>query len=191
MSASGVGARRRTPVGALAPWVLPLLATGVALGGCQSPSERPADAGGAALSGGTGNVEARLVGTGGSVASGSAVLREARGGVDIAVWLGSVGPGEYRIAIHETGNCSSRNGFAAGPPWAPPGVPLAAVIVAKNDDTLTRTVHLPGYRLQGPAGAMGRAVIVHAGASGSLEAQAGIPNNRIACGVIAPAVSLF
>jgi Cu/Zn superoxide dismutase len=65
------------------------------------------------------------------------------------------------------------------------------VVVAKNDDTMTRTVHLPGYRLQGPAGAMGRAVIVHAGASGPLEAQAGIPNNRIACGVIAPAVSLF
>ena len=181
------GAARRT----LASRALPLLAVVLALCGCQAPKDRPADAAATALPGGGGNVEAKLVGTGGSVASGSAVLHDVRGGVDIAIWLGSVGPGEFRVAIHETGNCSSRNGFAAGPPWAPPGVPLAVVTLAKNDDTRTLTGYLPGYRVQGPAGVAGRSVIVHASAIGSLEAQAGVPNNRIACGVIAPASSLF
>jgi Cu/Zn superoxide dismutase len=60
-----------------------------------------------------------------------------------------------------------------------------------GDDTRTANAHLPGYRLQGPDGVTGRAVVVHAGASGSLEAQPGIPNNRAACGVIGTPDPLF
>lgn len=183
MIAAAAGAHRRAPKRTLSSAVVPLLVCVVALCGCQSPKEPPATAAAAALPGG-GNVEAKLVGTGGSSASGSAVLHDGRGGVNVAIWLGSVGPGQFRVAVHETGNCSSPNGFSAGPPWAPPGVPLAVVLLDKNDDTRTLTVRLPGYRVQGPDGVVGRAVVVHSGASGSLEAQPGVPNNRIACGVI-------
>jgi len=144
-----------------------------------------------AVSGGGGNVEAKLVGRGGSAAGGSAVLHEVRGGVDVAIWLGSVGPGQFRVAVHETGNCSSQNAFSAGPPWAPPGVPMAVVLLTKNDDTRTVTVRLPGYRIQGPDGVTGRSVVVHAGATGTLEAQPGVPNERIACGVIGTPTEMF
>jgi Cu/Zn superoxide dismutase len=159
----------------------------VALCGCQSPKEP----GGAAALPGGGNVEAKFVGTGGSAANGSAVLHEVPGGVDIAIWLGGTGPGQFRVAVHATGNCSSANAFSAGPPWSPPGVPLAVVPLFKNDDTRTLTARLPGYRIWGPDGIAGRSVVVHAGASGSLEAQPGVPNNRIACGVIATPEPMF
>lgn len=180
MIAPAVGAGRRARGRPRAPRLLPLLAVLVALGGCQSP-QAP----------GGGNVEAKLVGTTGSVANGSAVLHDARSGVDIAVWLGGIAPGRYRVVIHASGNCSSPNAFSAGSPWAPPGVPLAVVVVDLGDDTRTVTEHLAGYRVQGPDGVTGRSVVVHAGGSGSLEAQPGVPNNRVACGVIGTPESIL
>ena len=187
MIASAVGAGRRASGRTLAPRVLPLLAAVVALCGCQSPKEPAAAAGPP----GGGNVEARLVGTTGSVANGTAVLHDARGGVNIVIWLGGIAPGRYRVAIHASGNCSSPNAFSAGPPWAPPGVPPAVVVVDLGDDTRTVTEHLAGYRVQGPDGVTGRSVVVHAGSSGPLEAQPGVPNNRVACGVIGTPESIL
>jgi Cu-Zn family superoxide dismutase len=165
---------------------LPLLvATIGALAGCQSTKDAPpTDPSG-------GNVEARFGPSGGSAAGGSAVIHEARGGIDIALWLGTVGPGEYRVAIHERGNCTSRNAFSAGAPWAPPGVPLQVVPFTKNDDTRTLVVHMKGYKIRGPDGVFGRAVVVHKGANGSLVAEAGVPNDRIACGVVGTPERLF
>ena len=101
MIATAVGAGRGARV-------LPLLAVAVALCACQSPKE-PAAPG--APPGG-GNVEAKLAGTGGSAANGAVVLHDARGGVNVAIWLGGVGPGQYRVAVHAAGNCSSPNGFS-------------------------------------------------------------------------------
>jgi Cu-Zn family superoxide dismutase len=176
---------RRTAARVLGRCIPLLVATIGALAGCQSTKDAPpADPSG-------GNVEAKLVGRGGSVAGGSAVLHDVRGGIDMALWLGSAGPGEYRVAIHERGNCSSVNAFSAGAPWAPPGVPLAVVLFTKNDDTRTLIVRFPGYRLRGPDGVFGRAVVVHAGARGSLAAEPGVPNDRIACGVIGTPERLF
>ncbi len=167
------------------------LSAAVAVGGCQSTKDPSAAPVAAAPSEAAGNVEAKLIGTGGSSASGSALLHDARAGVDVSLWIGSIGPGEYRVAIHEHGNCSSINGFAAGAPWAPPGVPLSVVQFRKNDDTRTLTMYLPGYRVGGPTGVMGRSVIVHDGGSGSLEARPGVPNSRIACGVIGSPEPMF
>lgn len=165
-----------------------LVATLVALAGCQSTKEpaaaTPAPPGG-------GNVEAKLYGTGGSVAGGSAVMHQVRGGVDMSLWLGSVGPGEYRVAIHERGNCTSPNAFSAGAPWAPPGVPVAVVLFNKNDDTRTIVLHFPGYQVFGPDGIGGRAVVVHSGSRGPVEAEPGVKNDRIACGAIGTPERLF
>ena len=190
MIAGTIGGGARAVSRMLAPWVLALSLAAVAVGGCQSPKD-PGASPAAALPGGGRNVEAKLAAIGGSAANGSAVLRDVSGGVNIALFLGSLGPGEYRVAIHENGNCSSRNGFSAGPPWAPPGVPLAVVLLRKNDDTRTLTADLKGYRVDGPDGIAGRSVVVHDGGSGSLEAQPGVPNNRIACGVIGTPQRLF
>jgi superoxide dismutase, Cu-Zn family len=137
------------------------------------------------------NLEARLAGIGGSSSNGSAILHQTKRGVDINLWLGSAGPGQYRVAVHENGNCSSPNGFSAGPPWGPPGVAPVSVLFEKGDDTRTAVVSLPGYRLLGPDGVDGRSVVVHAGPSSTLEAQPGVRNNRIACGVIGNPVRMF
>jgi superoxide dismutase, Cu-Zn family len=165
------------------------LATVAALaGGCQM-AQQASDA----VTGVGPGVEARFIGAGGSVVTGAAVLRPYDGGVIMMVNFGNVGPGPYRVAIHANGNCSSPNAFSAGPPWAPAGhdgpVPILRLI--KTDDLTANTIRLPGYRIDGPDGIMGRSVIVHSGAQGSLEAQPGVPNNRVACGVIGPLQSMF
>lgn len=150
-----------------------------ALGGCQSLESI-----GAAAVGTGPNAEAKLRGIGGSAATGAATVRAYDGGVILTMSFAGVPPGEYRVAIHENGNCTSSNGFSAGPPWAPPGVAVVVRTVAKSDDSGTLSARLPGYRFDGPDGVFGRAVVVHAGSFGSLEARPGVPNNRVACGVI-------
>ena len=166
-----------------------VLATLAALaGGCQM-AQQASDA----VTGVGPGVEARFIGAGGSVVTGAAVLKSYDGGVIMMVNFGNIGPGPYRVAIHANGNCSSPNAFSAGPPWAPAGhdgpVPILRLI--KSDDLTANTIRLPGYRIDGPDGIMGRSVVVHSGAQGSLEAQPGVPNNRVACGVIGPLRSLF
>ena len=103
----------------------------------------------------------------------------------MVVQLQDVTPGPYRIAIHTTGNCSSPNGFSAGPPWAPPGgVPQVDAGAAGNTGWLTMTASLDRRRSRRPRWNLGKAVVVHRASAGSLDAQPGLPNNRIACGVI-------
>ena len=157
-----------------------------ALPGCQSTKDPLSSVFGTGP-----NVEARLVASNGSTLTGAAILHAYDGGIVMTVNFNGRGPGRYRLAIHATGNCTSRNAFSAGPPWAPPGVPLAIEQAWKNDDSLWLTVRIPGYRIDGPNGVMGRSVVVHEGGEGPLDAQPGVPNNRIACGVIGPPQSLF
>ncbi len=132
--------------------------------------------------------EARFRPIGGSSLTGATILSAYDGGVRMQVNFNGRAPGQYRVMIHATGNCSSPNGFSAGQPWAPPGVPLKeeGYPILKNDDSASFVVRLPGYRIDGPDGVLGRSVVVHDGALGSLAAQPGVPNNRIACGVIGP-----
>jgi Cu-Zn family superoxide dismutase len=158
----------------------------LALSGCQNSKDPLSD-----LLGTGPNVEARLVAANGATLTGAAILHAYAGGVVLTLNFNGRGPGQYRVAIHATGNCTSRNAFSAGPPWAPPGTPLVVEQAWKNDDSLWMTVRLPGYKMDGPDGIMGRSVVVHAGSAGSLEAQPGVPNDRIACGVIGPPKSLF
>ena len=132
--------------------------------------------------------EARFRAIGGSSLTGATILSAYDGGVRMQVNFNGRAPGQYRVMIHATGNCSSPNGFSAGPPWAPPGVPLKeeGFPILKNDDSASFVVRLAGYRIDGPDGVLGRSVVVHDGALGSLAAEPGVPNNRIACGVIGP-----
>jgi Cu/Zn superoxide dismutase len=68
----------------------------------------------------------------------------------------------------------------------------AAVQVSLNEDGIGQvSARLPGLTLDGPNGIIGKSVVVHAGAVGSLGAQPGVPNDRSACGVIGPVVPLF
>ena len=130
--------------------------------------------------------EARFVPIGGMSMTGAAVLHQYDGGVQMKVNFNGPGPGTYRVMIHANGNCTSPNGFSAGAPWAPPGVPLAeeGFPFIKNDDSASSVMRLAGYSLTGRDGVVGRSVVVHASARGTIVAQPGVPNDRIGCGVI-------
>jgi len=138
-------------------------------------------------------IGARLGPTGGSAMNGGVAFRQVDGGVMIAANLANGTPGVWRVAIHANGICTSPNGFSAGPPLLLPGTSLpAAVQVSLNENGIGQvSTRLPGLVLEGPGGIVGKSVVVHAGAVGSLEAQPGVPNNRAACGVIGPVRPLF
>ena len=52
-------------------------------------------------------------------------------------------------------------------------------------------VTLVAKDLTGPNGIEGKSLVLHAGGSGPLDAQPGVPNERVACGVIGPIPTLF
>lgn len=164
------------------------IACAATLGGCASAREgadgvrrdQPA------------TVEARLGQSGGSAAKGVIRFSSSTGGLTTSIYVYSLGPGDYRMVIHTTGNCSSPNLFSAGPPWVAPGAAGPTVIeFAIGDDggaSLVRGVG--GLTINGSAGVAGRAVVIHEGRTGTLETEPGRPNNRVACGVIGPVTSL-
>jgi len=146
---------------------------------------------------GTGSgLTARLVPIGGSAASGAVGFAQYRNSVAMDVSVSGLRIGWYRVVIHANGNCSSPNGFSAGPPWSPPGVepPLDTQVrsfVLNNDVATTVSVRLTGVTLDGPNSLLGRSVVIHEGSAGSLEAVPDVRNGRAACGVIGPVEALF
>lgn len=124
---------------------------------------------------------------------GSVSFRQFDGGVAMSANLAGGTPGRWRVVIHANGNCTSPNGFSAGPPLLLPGTSAPAMVqMSTNTDGEGFTaIRLPGLVLEGAAGIVGMSVVVHAGALGSLEAVPGVPNNRVACGVIERVRSLF
>ena len=119
-----------------------------------------------------------------------------RDGVNVQVAMDNMYPGQYRIALHENGNCSSPNLFSAGPPWAPPGWTkppgdLLPGFLANPEGNMNNYVaHISGVRTEGPTSIRGRSVVVHWGNSVG-QAFPGQPNNRMACGVLETAAPLL
>lgn len=137
---------------------------------------------------------ARLAPIGGSVARGSVTFRSYEGGVTVVANFGGVAAGTYRVAIHKGTNCTSPNGFSAGDPMLLPGSSLPVAVSVRtegSEGTVAAVMRIPGLAIDGPAGIDGKLVIVHEGFAGSLEARPGIPNGRVACGVIGPVTVLF
>ena len=146
---------------------------------------------------GTGSgLSARLAPLGGSAATGAVGFAQFQNNVAMSVAVSGLRVGRYRVVIHASGNCSSPNGFSAGPPWSPPGVepPLDTQVrsfVMNNDLSSQVSVRLTGVTLDGPNTILGRSVIIHEGGEGSLEAVPDVRNGRVACGVIGPVPALF
>jgi Cu/Zn superoxide dismutase len=162
------------------------LALAVTIGGCETASMINAKI----FSRGPG-LGGRIKSLGGSSAKGFIVVARREGGVTLIVNLNDVGPGIYRVAFHTNGNCSSNNGFSAGPPWAPPGGEVQTYDGAMNSDgLLNMSIPIGGLPIDPPDGIFGRSVVIHAGVSGSLEAEPGVRNNRIACVVLNEASEL-
>jgi len=157
---------------------VPPLVCCMALASCKSAEEAPAPP--------VPTVGARLGPTGNSTMTGSASFWQYDGGIGVTVRIANIAPGRWRVVLHANGNCTSPNGFSAGPPLEVPGAASPIVVYVSTADNFpgSAEVRLPGLALEGPSGVMGKSVVVHAGAVGSLEAQPGVPNNRVACGVI-------
>ncbi len=178
-------ARRRARYAALA------VALAAALAGCQTIQ----DTGAEIFSGGN-SLEAVMVASNGSAATGSVIVGPTKSGVAMRVAVNGLPMKQYRVAIHTTGLCNSANAFSAGPPWVPEGAPadyLRKLPIGwpVGDGTLTMVVRLAGVHLEGPNSVTGRSIVIHEGGEGPLDAQPGVPNNRVACGVIGPVRSFF
>ncbi|MEO8485450.1 MAG: superoxide dismutase family protein [Betaproteobacteria bacterium] len=177
--------RLRRPTAAL---TLAALALGIAA--CSSMGDGAAlpVAKGAAQ---TPGVEAVLMAKNGSAAQGDAKFMLRGDRVSVLVVVNNVIPGQYRIAFHERGNCSSPNAFSIGKPWAPAGSVKPATdllpelaIGANGNGQLTATV--PGLRITGPGSLEGRAVAVHMGDTVDTAIVPDRPNRIVLCGVIGP-----
>jgi len=161
----------------------------LALAGCQSMNES-ADAltrgaAGAAVGG-------LLTPLGGAAVDGSVVFQRRDNAATMVVHMTGGAPGVYRVVIHATGNCSSRNGFSAGAPWVTTGgAPIVITMATNTEGTATMSTRIPGLALQGPDGVFGKSVVIHEGSVGPLDAKPELPNGRIACAVIGTAPSMF
>jgi Cu-Zn family superoxide dismutase len=163
------------------------VALAIGLGACASgddPGQRGAKPAGA--------IGARLGPIGGGIGHGLITFRPYDGGLVIVADIGGFNAGPHRIVIHSNPVCTSPNGFSAGPPFVLPSTGAAVIVTASisHQGTASFVTRIPGLTLSGPTGVEGRSVVLHVGQEGSLEAKPGVPNERVACGVIGP-VSTF
>lgn len=139
-------------------------------------------------------LEARLRGVG-SATSGMVKVVDRGDGVTLTLNLTNLPPGNYRLAFHDKGNCSSPNLFSAGPAWAPASAQKSAnelipgVAVGSDGDAVF-TTHVRGLRADGKDDLRGRTVVLHAGDTIDI-AVPGQRNNRVACGVLDSIKPLF
>jgi Cu/Zn superoxide dismutase len=131
----------------------------------------------------------------GSAVSGKIRVIDKGDGVTLLISAINMPIGEFRVAFHENGNCSSPNGFSAGPAWAPPGRSPVALVPSlstfgSRDGNAEREVHVAGVHTQGENGLAGRSVIIYGGSTIG-EIRPGVPNNAYACGVFEPVRPIF
>ncbi len=160
----------------------------LALAGCSTMDAMSTSAKGSGK-----GVQAVMKRPGAASDTGAADVRFAdRGdGVLMTVSVTNLLPGVYRLAIHETPNCTSPNLFSAGPVWAPPGVPVeqvAPVFYTNSEGDGMLAVEIHGVHTTGPDGLQGHSVVLHQG-NRLQDAVPGVPNDRVLCGVIGPLVS--
>jgi Cu/Zn superoxide dismutase len=124
----------------------------------------------------------------GSATRGKVRVIDRNDGVTILVSGSNLPPNQFRVSFNVNGNCSSPNGFAAGPPWAPPGMnPYELIPLFWNPDgNATGQAFIRGVHTTGENGVLGRSVIIYWGDKVT-DAQMDVPNSRAACGVFEPA----
>jgi len=160
----------------------------VVLGACASGDDR-----GARDSKASGAIGARLGPIAGGVGHGLVTFRPYDGGLVMVADVGGFSAGPHRIVIHATPVCTSPNGFSAGPPFVLPstGAPVVVAATMYDQGTASVVTRIPGLALTGPAGIQGKSVVLHASQQGPLDASPGVPNDRVACGVIGSIPTLF
>ncbi|MCI0336938.1 MAG: superoxide dismutase family protein [Acidobacteria bacterium] len=116
--------------------------------------------------------------------------------VKVVADIEGLAPGKHGFHIHEWGDCSSKDGAAAGGHFNPSGMPHGAPADAKRhvgdlgniDATQDGKVHVEStdsaLKLDGSSSIIGRGVIVHANPDDLKTQPTGNAGGRQACGVI-------
>jgi Cu/Zn superoxide dismutase len=153
------------------------------IGGCQSVEESTKGAFGPKA-----NIAARLRPLGSAI-NAQVSVGERADGVTVAVSVQNGFGGNYRLTFNQIGNCNSPNGFSAGPIWIPPGVTKTpdqlypVMLLNQEAGQANASFFVPGAQIDGPNGVLGRTVVLYYGLT-LFEAEPGVPNNRVACGVL-------
>lgn len=131
--------------------------------------------------------QANLRSIGGSAISGKIRVVDRGDGALVLLSLINVPQGPFRIAFHETPNCSSPNGFSAGPLWAPPAATkaprdLVQIQYANAEARVETELHIRGLHASGANGVAGRSVVLYS-AYDVPDIRPDVPNSAIACGV--------
>jgi Cu-Zn family superoxide dismutase len=137
---------------------------------------------------------ANLRSIGGSSLTGRIRVIDRGDNATILVSLINVPVGAYRMALHETPNCTSPNAFSAGAPWAPVSAgkrpqDLIPTQYANSEAIVETELRIAGLHANGVNGVAGRSVVVYAGPNVG-EIRPDVPNAAMACGVFEP-VQLF
>lgn len=136
--------------------------------------------------------------TEGSKVHGAVTFAKEGDKVKVTAHIEGLTPGKHGFHIHEWGDCSSKDGTAAGghfnPAKAPHGAPQAAAAQRHVGDlgnieaNQEGVAHLewtdPVMTFTGPGSIIGRGVIVHAKADDLKTQPTGDAGGRLACGVI-------
>ena len=140
---------------------------------------------------------ARLQPKNGSNVRGLVSFTQAGDKVRLAGEFYELTPGAHSLYIHEAGNCSSPNAASAGPVWNVAGntgkrTGALPEVFAGSEGRGSIAVSLPRLSVGTgrPDDVIGRAVVLYADVDRDPRAQFGVPNNRIACGVVAPSTGL-
>jgi len=134
--------------------------------------------------------------TEGNKVHGMVTFAKASDKVKVTAHIEGLTPGKHGFHIHEWGDCSSKDGAAAGghfnPATAPHGAPDASQRHAGDLGNIEANqegmAHLewtdPVMKLSGAGSIIGRGVIVHANADDLKTQPTGNAGGRLACGVI-------
>lgn len=134
--------------------------------------------------------QAVLRAIGGSAMSGKVRVIDRGDYASILISLLNVPQGAFRIAIHETPNCSSPNGFSAGRAWAPASSgktpqELIPIQYGNIEQRIEIELRIRGLHANGPDGVAGRSVVLYAGTRID-EIRPDVRNEAMACGIFEP-----
>lgn len=142
------------------------------------------------------SASAALMAKSGSNVSGSVSFTEMAGKLHVEAQVAGLTPGEHGFHVHEVGDCSAPDATSAKGHFNPAGKMHGhhgsaehhggdlPNLVANAQGDAKYSTDVDGLTLSGPAGVVGRSVVIHADPDDYKSQPAGNSGKRVACGVI-------
>lgn len=131
--------------------------------------------------------------TRGNRVSGTLLLREVNGGLDVTANVTGLPSAQHAVHVHLFGDCASKDATSTGPHFNFNGSsfrPNGKTIIGDLGNleavrgVSTTQLRIEGATLQGKFSVLGRSVVVHAKPNNPRRPPDGAAGDRIACGVI-------